>query len=409
MNKLYKYVNSIYLGIDIENGTDEAIKCNFKKMISVERGKTNDLLDHMSKYQSKEDIFTILLKATDFDILNYLDAIDKHKNKSHTIIVKNCKLISESLKRNICSHLQKINAKYELILEDDLINGVDDILIAWTNESNDTIASTNIPNFGKINITNTVEWNINFNKYYITGYEYPGCHIISHWSGRLGNTFVQIINAIYSAQLSNTPVIFPPHSFLNANLIIPNANIKRGKEHLWGHFFYNKVVIPNLERRQMTQTFICPLMKHYDYRKVWDEKYVVIHIRSGDMIEMGGIAKDNNGGDFTQPNEHYYDQILSQNKFEHVLVVTEPDMKNPMIEYLRSKYSAIVQSLSLEEDFYTLLNAVNVIASNSTFSLQPLYMSNVLKNFWHPCFMLKNVMPLVGDITGIKIHSVSMI
>jgi len=69
--------------------------------------------------------------------------------------------------------------------------------------------------------------------------------------------------------------------------------------------------------------------------------------------------------------------------FDKALVVTEPDEYNPVVEELKRHSKVTVQSLSVEEDFATLMGARNVASSGvGTFAVAAALCSQRIERFY---------------------------
>ena len=83
----------------------------------------------------------------------------------------------------------------------------------------------------------------------------------------------------------------------------------------------------------------------------------------------------------TNPKSYFLEII---NRFKKTIIVTEGDMKNPLINELKKIFSVEIQSSSLENDFNTLLNAKNLASSGiSTFPIAAALCSKNIENFFY--------------------------
>ena len=77
----------------------------------------------------------------------------------------------------------------------------------------------------------------------------------------------------------------------------------------------------------------------------------------------------------------FYRQLLDS--FDKALVVTEPDEYNPVVEELKRHSKVTVQSLSVAEDFATLMGAKNVASSGvGTFAVAAALCSQRIERFY---------------------------
>ena len=111
------------------------------------------------------------------------------------------------------------------------------------------------------------------------------------------------------------------------------------------------------------------------------ENELIIHVRSGDIFT-------NFKKDYYQNPLIYYLDIIK--KFESVIVVTSEEKNNPVIEHLANIENVKIQSSSLENDFNTIFNAVNLATSGvGTFPIAAALMSENLKNLYYTNLYLK--------------------
>tara|TARA_B100000609_G_scaffold113548_1_gene90256 strand:+ start:7849 stop:8628 length:780 start_codon:yes stop_codon:yes gene_type:complete len=184
---------------------------------------------------------------------------------------------------------------------------------------------------------------------------------ISHWYGRLGNNIQQCAVGLMMAQAYKTTFESIPHD------VIKQFSVKFGdgrSDHQSKFFYYQgpykEVTIDSslvyTQMREFCKEFIYPQLALPSV-DVPDDT-LVIHLRSGDVFDKN----------VTNPNQYvpnpyvFYFTLLES--FEKVIVVTEPDDYNPLIEELRNQCPKVkVQSKSIEEDFATLMNAKHVATS----------------------------------------------
>ena len=103
-----------------------------------------------------------------------------------------------------------------------------------------------------------------------------------------------------------------------------------------------------------------------------NEKDLYIHIRSGDIFI-------NPHWPYAQPPLCFYRNILNNNKFNKIHLITQ-DKNNPVIEKLLNEYSNIIyKSYYIKEDISLLINAYNIVASISSFSTSIIQLNYNLK------------------------------
>jgi len=122
---------------------------------------------------------------------------------------------------------------------------------------------------------------------------------------------------------------------------------------------------------------------------------LVIHIRSGDIMEYSTP-----GGYDPQPPCSWYVKVIEEGKngtaFDHVLVVTQPDFRNPCLNFLRTAYntsqtsntsrpSLRIQSKTVTEDACMIATAQNVATGGwSTFDTGVLRLNVHLRSIHVP-------------------------
>ena len=204
---------------------------------------------------------------------------------------------------------------------------------------------------------------------------------ISHWYGRLGNNIQQCAIAILVAQeIGATFKQQLDHD------IIENYETKFGSssEEQVSKFFYwegpyREVTLSSgfITRsiRQVCKKFVFPHLRVP--RVSVPDDTIVIHIRSGDVFDKGVANPDQ-----YVPNPlDFYRQLLDS--FDKALVVTEPDEYNPVVEELKKHSKVTVQSLSVAEDFATLMGAKNVASSGvGTFAVAAALCSQRIERFY---------------------------
>ena len=190
---------------------------------------------------------------------------------------------------------------------------------------------------------------------------------------RFGNTVIAITHCIFLAKIYKFKIVFEEKFLLinisefdfrkekqkkerreiYVNLSTLFANRQRGTNSLFHkkkYTYIQKYINPNFNFKKIDS---------YDFSKM-----LVIHIRSGDIFN-----KIKPHPRYAQPPFHFYKKIIDDFGFKNILIVTEPDMKNPCIELIKKEYPhTIIQSSTLENDIHTLLNAQYLIVGNGTFS-----------------------------------------
>lgn len=205
--------------------------------------------------------------------------------------------------------------------------------------------------------------------------------------GRIGNKFIQIINAIYrnliSYQhryinlyfikkneqiLSNFPILLTFNDFdINETIItdkfwIDNSKFKISHD----KYFY---IIDNYIRPHINYEFNDSDLEMLNNQKIHIDfnKDLIIHIRSGDIFSTKFSLNE-----YKQPPLYFYRQILDTFKFNNIYICTEnsdQNLLNPVIYYILKKYhNCTLLKNSIELDFKILINAKYLVHSESTLS-----------------------------------------
>ena len=225
---------------------------------------------------------------------------------------------------------------------------------------------------------------------------------ISSWYGRLGNNLQQISNAIYFCQKNELNFHCPEHP------LIRSFDIEFGKNsELASRFFFFKgdskdfecdTVELNCSRRRLLLQYVVPNFKFF-VGDAFFEDTLVIHLRSGDVF--AGYEPPNT---YVQNPLFFFEKLIEQ--FEDVLVVTEPDQKNPVIEELKKNKKVMIQSTSLINDFVTLLRTQNLASSGvGSFPLAAALCSKNIKNFYYTnLFLEEHLNPRMLGQLDITLH-----
>ena len=134
----------------------------------------------------------------------------------------------------------------------------------------------------------------------------------------------------------------------------------------------------NRGRREILKNYILPHIKCVDGENVNDNT-LVIHIRSGDIF--GGWTHKN----YVQPPLSFYKKIINESEYSDILIVTQPDKKNPCIGGLLSWNSNIkIQCGTLREDVSAILKAKNLVIGFGTFGWMLSMLSDRIDNLYCP-------------------------
>lgn len=215
---------------------------------------------------------------------------------------------------------------------------------------------------------------------------------VSHWAGRVGNNIQQTANCIMLAENRS-------HAFeqrLDHDIIGKfGYNFGEDGQHVEGKFYNweptvhcdngtlegnNEIGISKEQvyanMRRVCKNYIQPHLK-VPTMEPFDEDTLVIHIRGGDIIERE-YEKPHN---YVQNPLSYYLALIDD--FKNVIVVVEPNSNNPVVPELRKIKRLKFQSLSVAEDYATLLAAKNLATSGvGTFAISAALCSQNIKNLF---------------------------
>jgi hypothetical protein len=207
-------------------------------------------------------------------------------------------------------------------------------------------------------------------------------YTISNWSGRFGNNIQQICNGILYSEINKHSFISPDHQYINSIYFNCGADVNANASN--DFYYYSgqyksfdiniEYLIDNI--RRVCLDYIKPNLK-FNVEKPFDENTLVIHIRSGDIFSQVHLTPH----DYC-PNPLYY-YLLLIDSFEKIIVVTESDNYNPIIDELKKIDKVKIQSSTVEEDFSTLMRAKNLASSGTgTFSVAAALCSTNIENFY---------------------------
>ena len=241
----------------------------------------------------------------------------------------------------------------------------------------------------------------------------------SHWAGRLGNNIQQIANAILLAESRcHTFEQNLDHEIINKftiNFGSDGENIS-GRFSNWESTFHcerneyegiNEIGIS----REHVYSNIRRICKKYVYSNLkvkhinpFDDDTLVVHIRGGDIIERE-YEKPHN---YVQNPLSYYLALIED--FENVIVVVEPNSNNPVVPELQKIGRLKFQSLSVAEDYATLLAAKNLATSGvGTFAVSAALCSHNIKNlFTSNAYLTEHLNYTMLYNTDVTVHEVEL-
>lgn len=250
---------------------------------------------------------------------------------------------------------------------------------------------------------------------------------VSHWEGRLGNNIQQTANCLMLAESRG-------HAF-NQRLkhdIIGRFSYNfgpfmhrfcRGSHHIKGVFYKWEPIVDCADKGNLlggneigvSKEFVYTNMRRVcrDYirnhlkvptLKPLDEDTLVIHIRAGDIFEKENEVPHN----YVQNPLSYYLALIKD--FKKVIVVVEPDRNNPVVQELQKINRLKFQSLSVAEDYATLLSAKNLATSGvGTFAVSAAFCSHNIKNlFTSNAYLTEHLNCSMLYDTDVTVHEVKL-
>jgi hypothetical protein len=228
---------------------------------------------------------------------------------------------------------------------------------------------------------------------------------VSHWYGRLGNNIQQICNGILYSQIKGDGFISPFHELIE-QIKLDNENNSTVVKH--NRFFHYNTANKDFDIDidylysnigKIAKEYVTPNFK-FKIGQCFDDDTLVIHIRSGDIFSC-----EHNAPHAYTPNPlQYYLNLID--KYDNIIVVTEPDDYNPIINELKKIKKVTIQSKSVAEDFSTLLRSKNIATSGTgTFAVASALCSTNIKNFYcSNLYLNEHLNPEMVISSGIKVY-----
>lgn len=204
---------------------------------------------------------------------------------------------------------------------------------------------------------------------------------VSHWYGRLGNNIQQICNGLLYSISRNEGFFSPPHDLID-NIVFDDEQKTIINSNRFFHYNtknkdfdidinYLYANIGNIAKKYVVPSF------KFSIDKPLDDDTLVIHIRSGDIF-----AHEHNPPHDYVPNPLcYYLTLIDE--YDKIIVVTESDNYNPIIDKLKLIDKVTIQSKTVAEDFSTLIRAKNLASSGTgTFAVSAALCSSNLRKFY---------------------------
>lgn len=209
--------------------------------------------------------------------------------------------------------------------------------------------------------------------------------------GRLGNALITISNLLSVAKQTSSRVLLPENIDSLKNLIDTNTSILHNfgskydtcnkitiKDNFFRRDYFMGVFVPDntlLDISRVLKSHVKPRMN-----KVMGDDTLVIHIRSGDIMDAEG-----GNDEYVQPPLSFYQKIIIENNFTSIVIVCE-DHNNPTIDAL-AKWSNIVNfsAGTIQEDIATIIGASYLVVSYGTFATMLSLLSKTIKKVYVPC------------------------
>ena len=227
---------------------------------------------------------------------------------------------------------------------------------------------------------------------------------LSHWYGRLGNNIQQCaVGTMVAQQCGSTFKQELDHDIIEKyeETFGSSSEEEVSKFFYWEGPYREVTLSSGFVTRSISQVckeFVFPHLRVPTVDVPSD--CIVIHIRSGDVFDKGVANPDQ-----YVPNPlSFYMQLIDS--FSTALVVTEDDEYNPVVQELKKHSKVTVQSLTVQEDFATMLAAKNLASSGvGTFAVAAALCSQNIENFYCSDVSISehlNYHMLVG--TDVKVH-----
>jgi hypothetical protein len=232
---------------------------------------------------------------------------------------------------------------------------------------------------------------------------------VSHWYGRFGNNIQQICNGILYSSVTGDGFFTPQHNLINQIAINQEEKTMIRPNRFFHYNTQNKDFDIDLNYLyqnigKVAKQYVVPSF-NFSIDNPFDDNTLVIHIRSGDIF-----AHEHNPPHDYVPNPLYYYLNLVE-EYDKIIVVTEPDNYNPIVDRLREIEKVEIQSKSVEEDFATLMRAKNLASSGTgTFAVAAALCSSNLQNFYcTDLYLDEHLNPeMLMPIENIQVHMMEL-
>jgi hypothetical protein len=232
---------------------------------------------------------------------------------------------------------------------------------------------------------------------------------VSHWYGRLGNNIQQICNGILYSQINGDGFVSLQHDLIDQVTVNHEGKTMLRPNRFFHYNTQNKdfdIPIDYLYENigKVAKQYVVPNFK-FSIEKSFDDDTLVIHIRSGDIFSH----EHNPPHDYVPNPLYYYLNLIEE--YDKIIVVTESDNHNPIIDKLRKIEKVTVQSNSVGEDFATLMRAKNLASSGTgTFAVAAALCSSNIKNFYcTDLYLDEHLNPeMIMKCEGIKVYMMEL-
>jgi hypothetical protein len=140
------------------------------------------------------------------------------------------------------------------------------------------------------------------------------------------------------------------------------------------------------------------IFKRPDNKINLDENDLVIHIRSGDIIDNIPHSE------YIPSPYSFYSYIIESKNWSKIYLLSENNL-NPVIDMLQVKYKNILfQMQDLDDDISIILQARHVVMDIGTFVPTLLLISDNIKRLYNSCNFSNKLLVNIIDETNIKIY-----
>ena len=221
-----------------------------------------------------------------------------------------------------------------------------------------------------------------------------GYMVITKRFGRFGNNVKQTLNMMYYAKQEGYKIKFgskynelkwlfdTKEMVLNFNNKVNWTSKDKPTIKSSSNFYYIDDLIDRLPTAKdhfpLAIEFLRPFIKIN--LQPASSNILYIHIRSVDIFNPDKAMPPH--PEYVKPPLSFYTKIMKNSTYSKYVIVTEPDKRNPILHHLEKMKNVEIQSLTFKEDYTTLLQAKNIVMSNSSMLSSILYLSDNVKNVY---------------------------